>query len=434
MNYEEMSIENKLDLLLTPTRHVKSEQVRYKINADYLKCYCQNECYRELMVSYIPMLPLIEKTVKFEEADYILYMHSYAKCDDMSEWVVQQLKDIAKRRKKGAEIIVVGKAANAEKILNGEIDNITFWGDHFTEKLGKKFGFDIKEQYFVYDDMNDFLAIWPVDGCLQKCKFCRRSYMHIKFESITLEVIKKNLDFIKEHNPERLKNINLRAENLTEYRLDIYGKPMLHELIKLIESYAEVKNIVLGIGVAIGEITEEILDVFCTSTKIRRIAMNIEAGTDRLLQVIGKNHTCKRVEEIFCKIKKENPSIKISSIVMIGLPTETINDIYELADLIKKTRIDFLKCNYYISSKNHPLANLPQISTGLREYHLEILLKLLENVHHNISIESYSIRKSKKGERKKDKIRKDNEKAAENGFFPVHESQITTITTITLKK
>lgn len=160
------------------------DEVKLKINCMPVFWILHAECYRELMVSYYPMLPLLEMPmVDYRYADYILYMHPYARCEEASELVLSDLRNIAKNRKKGAEIIVVGKAANAEELLNGSIDNITFYGDHFTEKLGKRFGIDMKEEYFVYDDVNKHLAIWPVDGCLQHCKFCRRSYMHIKFES-----------------------------------------------------------------------------------------------------------------------------------------------------------------------------------------------------------------------------------------------------------
>ena len=166
------------------------------------------------MVSYFPMLPLLEEQVRIEEADYILYCHAYARCEDMSHVVLKELKYLDSIRKPGAEIIVVGKAANAERLLNGSIKNITFWMSHFTEKLGKKFGLDIKEQYFVWDDEKKRLAIWPVDGCLRKCHFCRRSYMYIPFESLSLETIRQNLDFIRDTEPEKLKTICLRAENL----------------------------------------------------------------------------------------------------------------------------------------------------------------------------------------------------------------------------
>ncbi len=400
---------------------------KYKINADFVKYYARDECYRELMVSYYPMLPLLEHTVPFKEADYILYMHMYARCEDYSEFVVKQLQDIAKNRKKGAEIIVLGKAANAKKLLNDSISNITFWGDHFTEKLGKKFDMDIREQYFVYDDINKHLAIWPVDGCLNKCKFCRRSYMEIKFESISLEEIQKNLDLIRLNTPELLQKISLRAENITEYGIDIYGKPMLHELIYLIDSYDEVKKIEFPIGMCIGEITPQILEALCYSKKITKLAMNLETGSDRLLEFIGKKHRCEQAREIFAKIHAANKGIKIYTTIMLGLPTEDMGDILETAKLIIDTRPNHVHCNYFICSPNSPLAKYPQISESCREYHLKKLIHFLAKLPvekpYKFKMDSYMVDRrpiSKKRIKEIEELNNDNKKLIKNGLLPRH--------------
>lgn len=426
MDYSTMSIRDKTSLLFSEPRYVDPETVRFKINADFVRYNAPDECYRELMVSYFPMLPLLENTVKKSEADYILYMHMYARCEDMSDFVVNELKFIAEHRKEGAEIIVLGKAANAEKLLNGSISNITFWGDHFCEKLGKKFGFDIQEQYFVWDDFNQHLAIWPVDGCLQKCKFCRRSYMDIKFESLDLNTIEKNLSSIKATHPERLHTISLRAENLTEYGIDIYGKPMLHHLIDLLESYEEIKEIKIPIGFSIGECTTEILDSLCKSTKFKEIALNLEAGSNRMLKLIGKKHTREQAIYVYQMLREAHPNLYIQSTVMLGLPTEGLEDIYQLAELIGVTQPDYVLFNYYIMAPHHPLAKLPQLSNSLREYHLKTLLKWLRyTTQRNFEYECWRIDNkpnSRKSIRERQKLKEDNKKLAEIGFLPQHSS------------
>lgn len=348
----------------------------------------------------------------------------YARCDDFSNFVVQQIKGIAKCRKPGAEIIVLGKAANAEKLLNEDIPNITFWGDHFAEKLGKKFEMDIKEEYFVYDDIQEHLAIWPVDGCLNKCKFCRRCFMEIKFESLSLETIKSNLDQIKLNEPEKLKKVCLRAENITEYGIDIYGKPMLHELIYLIDSYDEVEEITFPIGMCIGEITPQILEALCYSKKITELAMNLETGSDRLLKFIGKKHTCDQARNIFSKIHSANPNIKILTTIMLGLPTENMGDILETAKLIVETKPVFVSCNYFICSPNLPLAKYPQISKSCREYHLKNLIQLLNKMSvHKFSMASYLVEKrpiSRKRIRAIEQLNRDNEEFLKHGLLPEH--------------
>lgn len=407
---------NKMAEMLPKKYYSKEEIEGAKINAWYFMYYASSECYRELLVSYMPIIPLLQKQVRLEEADYILYGHAYARCDDMSEAVCEDLREIAKIRKKTAEIIVVGKSANAKNLLNGEIENITFVGDHYAEYLGKRFGFpEVKEEYFVYDEYFEQLNIWPVDGCNNKCAFCRRSYMYIRFESQKYTFIKKQLDWYQKNEPEKMRHISLRAENLTEYGIDLYDKPMLHKIIELINSYEAVEEITIEIGMCIGEITPQILKALCNAKKIKEIALNLEAGSDRLLKFIGKKHTYDWAVEVFTKLRQANPSIAIETTVMIGLPTETISDMYNLAELIRRCWPDYVHTNYYINSPHATLNQYPQLSESLREYHLKIFLKRLQielkaknkyiEIHPNIYLRHYFIwgkrRKSRKWIRKK---------------------------------
>ncbi len=382
-DFKNMPVSKKYKMLYHLAYAEDKESLPFKINADILVSNLTEECAREMMVSYLPMLPLLENTVHLEDADYILFGHCYARIRDMSGIVIKELKYIDKHRKPGAEIIVVGKAANVENLLNGSIENITFWGDRFTEKLGKKFDMDIKEEYLVYDDRFDVLNIWPVDGCNKQCSFCRRTYMDIKFESIPYDQIKAELDHIKKTHPEHLKHISLRAENLTEYGLDLTGHQDLAKLINLIDSYDEVETISFPIGMCISEITPEILDALCKSKKIDVVYLNIEAGSDRLLKLINKGHDKKKCLEVFHRLREAHPNIYIISNIMIGLPTEELIDIYELVDFVCDLDIDYLWINYFGVTEKMPLAKLPQLSPQLSEYHLKLFINMLRKREDN---------------------------------------------------
>lgn len=382
---EELPFEYRLRRVYGPPRYKNPAEVRYRINADQLKhnLWATNECFRELAVSFVPMLPLLEETVRFEEADYILYEHETAQDMDMLPIVFRELTQIAAHRKPGAEIIVVGKACNAQRYLKpGAIEKITFYESHYAEKLAKRFGYDFKEEYFVFDHQGK-LNIWPVNGCHLKCAFCRRTYMHIPFESIPLEEIKRQLDHFKVNLPERMRIVSLRAENLTEYGLDIYGEQRLQDVIDMLNSYPEIKQIEIHIGLAIGEITPVILDAICRCKKITKIALNIEAGSNRMLKLINKPHTREKAIHVYKTIKEAIPDVKFETMAIIGLPTETFADIEALAELIGIIQPDWMGLMYYGMAPKHPLAKLPQLSKTLRQYHQRFLLQLLKEQRKN---------------------------------------------------
>ena len=356
-------------------KFIPYEESQTKVNLFFSQLFAPEESYREQLVSYYQFLPLIRDQVDFKEADYILFMHPYARCQDLSNACYNFIKDnILPLRKPGAKIVICGKAANLQSRLEEEkIPDLVFFQSNYASEVGKLLNVDIQDEHFVYDDEFKRLNIWPVDGCKQHCGFCRRCYMNIPFESKKIEDIKQKLDWYKANHPEQMNHISLRAENLTEYGIDLYGHQRLQDLIKLIDSYDEVKEITLDIGMNIGEITEEILDALTKSKKIKSIYMNPEAGTNRLLKVINKAHTVEKVKYVAKRLREANPSIKINSTVMVGLPTETIGDVHALADLLAEISPDSLRINYYVQEEGHTLPK-EDISDGKRRRHLRELL------------------------------------------------------------
>lgn len=392
--YEEMGIWEKIEKICAKPKYENYQENKFKINMGSFYTNLFAECEREWMVSYAQMLPLLKYATPPKEADYLIYMHPYARVEDRSEFVIKQIRHYAEERKKGAEIIVIGKACNAAPYLE-DLENITYYPSHFAEKLGQRFGLAMKEEYVLYDDERKDLNIWPVDGCLNKCSFCRRTYMDIPFESQTLEFLKEKLDWFSKNHPDQMKHVCLRAENLTEYGLDIYGKQELHKVIDLVDSYHEVETIEIPIGLSIGEMTEEIIDALCRTNKIKRLALNLEAGSNRMLKLVNKPHTREDAIYVYQRLRDAHPDLWIDTTLMIGLPTEEFQDIIDLADLVEKTGPNQILCNYYGYSPQHPIASLPQISASLREYHLKFFLQLLREKQRDrdLTVNSHAILK-----------------------------------------
>lgn len=381
---EELSVSQKRNRIIDfcgdflDSNYSKCKQFEYKINTLPLVYNIFEDCYREQLVSFFQMLPIIERSVPIEKADYILYANPYARAEDFTDSVLRELEEIDKKRKQGSEIIICGKATNIKDILEDKYQNITYVLSHFVEYLGHRFGLPMKEEYVVYDDRDNTLNVWPVDGCLQKCGFCRRTYMNIPFETQPIDKIKEKLDWYKENHPEQMRVLRLRAENLTECGYDLGDNYTLDKYIDLVDSYNEVEEIHLPIGMCIGEINSKILESLCQTKKLTFIALNIEAGTDRLLKVIGKNHTCDDVRRIIKTLYTYHPDLCISSTVMVGLPTETIEDIIALGDLILECGFRAFLCNYYVYSPKHPIAQYDQLNDRVKELHLKYLIRYLK--------------------------------------------------------
>lgn len=361
-------------------------EYKYKICAEPLQRNIYQDCYREQLVSFFQMAPLMNKTVPLEEADYILYANPFARVQDFTDSVLEELKEIDKRRKDNAEIIICGKATNIKELIKDKYSNITYIPSHFTEYIGKRFEIDMKEEYVVYDDRNNILNVWPVDGCLNKCGFCRRTYMDIPFESQSIEFLKEKLDWYKENHPEQMKSVSLRAENLNQYGLDLEGKRTLNKVIDLLNSYDEIKYIGLSIGYCMGETNKAILESLINCNKLVNMVLYFETGSDRLLKLIGKKHTCEMAKSFINLMRTYHPNMEIAVAVMIGLPTEELIDIISLGKLLLDCDIDFVQCNYYGYVDKHPLAVYPQLNEQVKKLHLKYLINYIKKHYNNENV------------------------------------------------
>lgn len=369
-----------------PPDFVDPTTVQIKINAEYLNYNIAQECYRERLANFIHLAPLLKKQVELSEADYILYMHSYARVQDMGWSVKEELEEIANTRKHGAEIIVLGKACNVRDLLDHEIENVTYLEENFIKRVARKFGRkDISGTFYSFDDNYRKLSIWPVDGCKNKCAFCRRSYMHIPFQSIPLKRIKRLLDWARKEAPEWLAIISLRAENITEYGLDLYGERRFYEVLELINDYPEIKIVEFPIGLCIGELSDRDITALCNlKADVSLIVASLEVGTDRLLKLIRKSHTVERAREIIKRLRLAHPKANFDTTVMVGIPTETLADIDALADLLVDLEVDHVLVNKCGISPRSPLAQYPLLSPSLVEYHNVRLVRLLKQAGRDV--------------------------------------------------
>lgn len=362
------------------------------INWEPYQSGMKNESYQIICVKGYPMSRLIKsiakKQVTIEQAEYIIFSHPTARLENWIPEIYNSLLEIREKMKPDAKIVILDKACSVEATINANINNaestnqkkqledlkshIIFIPDHSVEELGnlirEKFSKtdiksieNLKEEYIIYDDYLKQLNIWPADGCRKKCGYCRRCYMEYpKFKSVPLKEIKKVLDYYKEHEPEKLAQISLRAENLTEYGYDLNSGERLNDLIDLLNSYDDIKSIESPIGLAIPEITDKILKALCNCKKIKFLSIDLEAGTDKLLEMIGRGvegyeHPTERSKEIFEKLHKENPEVKIASKILVGFPGETDDDMKKTANFVGEASPDVLEILSYKSAEGQLL-------------------------------------------------------------------------------
>ncbi len=226
------------------------------------------------------------------------------------------------------------------------------------------------------------------DGCNNKCTYClipsiRGKYVSSPIESLISEV--KGIGDAKE--------VILVAQDVTRYGIDLYGKPMLVELIRELSILEEVEKIRL-LYCYPDMITDElILELKNNSKLIKYIDIPLQHASNPVLKLMNRKGTNESYLELISKLKKEVKGIAIRSTFITGFPGETEEDYKVLCDFVRKAK--FTNCGFFAYSREEgtPAYKLPnQIDEEVKEKRVENLYKIQKSISLNFT-------KSKLGEK-----------------------------------
>lgn len=164
-------------------------------------------------------------------------------------------------------------------------------------------------------------------GCMNRCAFCTASYLNLPFRNYSYEKI---IDII---------NLGLKYTNkIALLGAQISAHPDFENIIRYLKNKMESENgIELGISsLRTDSITPELIQTLVLGGQ-RTSTIAIEAASERLRKLINKNLSD---EQIFnaVKICRENGLHGLKIYSMIGIPTETQEDIEAFIELAKKIK------------------------------------------------------------------------------------------------
>jgi radical SAM family uncharacterized protein len=173
----------------------------------------------------------------------------------------------------------------------------------------------------------DRLSVEIARGCPQKCRFCQATFVYHPFRWRNPDYL---IDYIiKTSQATGFEDFSLSSLSTADY-------PFLEKVMISIYNHLKNKRIAIGLpSLRPTKIKEIMLEII---KKVRKTGFTIvpEAGTERLRKVINKYVTD---EEIFNSLKLAYSYgwRTIKFYFMIGLPTETIEDIDGIIDILIRT-------------------------------------------------------------------------------------------------
>ncbi len=182
-----------------------------------------------------------------------------------------------------------------------------------------------------------FLSI--MEGCSKYCSFCVVPYTRGEEVSRPFEdILTESIQLVEQG----VKEITLLGQNVNAYR--IAYENVEADLAMLIETIAEIPQIerIRFTTSHPNEMSDRLIDCFATVPKLAvQFHLPVQAGSDRVLMSMKRNHTVLQYKSIIRKLKAANPSLTFTSDFIIGFPGETEKDFEATVKLMEDIGFDY---------------------------------------------------------------------------------------------
>lgn len=339
----------------------------------------------------------MEITNDIEKAEVVL-INTCGFIGDAKEESIQTILEIAEKKNSGnvKKIIVAGCLAQryAEELLQEipEIDGIIGTGE--IDKIEEIVDAIFRDEKIVRCDSFEYLAnseterilttnphtayLKIAEGCNRRCTYCIIPKLRGDLRSRTIEDIVREAQNLADAG---VRELNLLAQETTEYGIDLYKKKALADLLKKLVKVEGIDWIRLYYMFP-ASITDELIEVMKNEPKIcKYFDVPIQHISSELLKKMARANSGEQIKAILNKIRKAIPDAVIRTTVIVGFPGETEKNFQELKDFIEEFKFDYVGVFKYSREEGtvaHDLEN--QIPEEIKEKRWSELVNLQSTI------------------------------------------------------
>lgn len=225
-------------------------------------------------------------------------------------------------------------------IGTGQISNINEILDSTVNGVRKAYVGSINAPYTENASRNDFKVTQYIkisEGCNNHCAYCVIPSLRGRMRSRPIENILNEAKFLAQNG---VKELIIIAQNTSEYGTDIYGKPMLHELLHELNQIEDLHWIRILYMYPEG-FYDELIDSIATCDKVvKYVDMPLQHISDNVLKAMNRHTDKKSICDLIIKLRKRIPNIVIRSTFIVGFYNETREDFEELKKFIEEYKLD----------------------------------------------------------------------------------------------
>lgn len=174
-------------------------------------------------------------------------------------------------------------------------------------------------------------------GCNNFCSYCIVPYVRGRERSREPKDILREIEALVEDG---VAEIMLLGQNVNSYGKDLENPMSFAELLEEVEKIEGLRRIRFMTSHP-KDLSDELIEVMRRSTKIcRHLHLPLQAGSDRILQAMNRRYTKAQYLALVEKLKHAIPDIAITTDLIVGFPGETLEDVEETIDVVRKVQFD----------------------------------------------------------------------------------------------
>lgn len=339
----------------------------------------------------------MELTSELSEADIVI-VNTCGFIGDAKEESIETILEVSEFKETGnlKKLIVAGCLAQkySEEILKElpEVDAVIGTGD--IDKIEKVVDEILENKKVVETKNMTFLAnantervlttashtayLKISEGCNRACTYCIIPQMRGRLRSRSIEDI---VEEAKRLVASGVREINLLAQETTEYGIDLYGDKKLAALMKelcKIEGLKWLRTYYMHPEY----VTDELIEVMKSEEKIcKYFDVPIQHVSDNILRNMARAKSGEQVKDVLNRIRKAIPEATIRTTLIVGFPGEIEENFQELMDYVREFEFDYAGVFKYSREEDTVAYNLPnQVPEEIKEKRYAELVNLQSEI------------------------------------------------------
>lgn len=310
---------------------------------------------------------------------------------DAQEESINMILECVELKKAGriGRIFVMGCLSQKfNKELLAEIPEVDGWYGKFDwngilKELGRKWNGEIEnERYVTTPSHYAYLKI--AEGCNRGCAYCAIPLMTGKYRSRSQEDI---LDEARLLVSKGVKEIQLIAQDLTYYGMDVAKKPTLAGLVQRLSDIPGVEWLRLHYGYP-NNFPMDLLPVMRERTNVcKYMDIALQHISDPVLKRMRRNITAAQTRDFLACIRSEVPGIHLRTTLMVGFPGETDDDYAQLLDFVREQRFERMGAFAYceVEGTYSALHYRDDITDDIKQARLSRLMRVQQDISASIN-------------------------------------------------